>query len=57
MAKEAGVDYYVKVKRPLAVDLEVNVLQQTLAKEGRNPIIYRPEMRRGDASRSFGSQC
>ena len=45
MAKEAGADYYVEVKKPLAIDLEVNVLQEKLAKEGRYPVIYCPEMK------------
>jgi 2,5-furandicarboxylate decarboxylase 1 len=45
VAKKAGPDYYTEVRRPLAVDLEVNVLQQKLAKEGRNPVIYCPEMK------------
>ena len=34
MAKEAGPDYYTEVKKPLAIDLEANVLQEKLAKEG-----------------------
>ena len=45
MAREAGADYYVEVKKPLAIDLEVNVLQEKLAKEGRYPVVYCPEMK------------
>ena len=45
VAKQAGPDYYVEVKRPLAVDLEASVLQEKLAREGRNPVIYCPEIK------------
>ena len=45
MAKKAGADYYVEVNRPVTVDLEVCVLQQKLAKEGRYPVIYYPQVR------------
>ena len=40
--REAGDDYYVEVKKPLDIDLEVNVLQDKLAKEGHYPVIYCP---------------
>lgn len=45
MARKAGPDYYVEVKRPLAVDFEVCVIEEKLAKEGRYPVIYCPEMK------------
>ena len=35
VAKEAGPDFYVEVNRPLKPKLEVCVLQEKLAKEGR----------------------
>lgn len=43
--RKLGPEYYVEVKKPIDVDLEVNVIQQKLAKEGRNPVIYVPEMK------------
>jgi len=43
-AKEAGPDYYVEVKRPLKPELEVDVLQLKLEKEGRSPVIYCPQI-------------
>ena len=42
--KEAGPDYYVDVKKPLKPEFEVCVIQQKLAKEGRFPVIYCPEI-------------
>lgn len=44
VAREAGVDFYVEVKRPLKPKFEVCVLQEKLAREGRFPIIYCPEI-------------
>lgn len=44
VAKEAGPDFYVEVKRPLKPELEVCVLQDKFAKEGRYPVIYAPEI-------------
>ena len=44
MARKAGPDYYVEVKRPVSADLEICVLQQKLAKEGRYPVIYYPKV-------------
>ncbi len=44
VVKEAGSDFYVEVKRPLKPKLEVCVIQQKLAKEGRFPVIYCPEI-------------
>ena len=40
LAKEAGPDFYVEVKRPLKPELEVNVIQSKLEREGRFPVIY-----------------
>jgi len=42
MAKEAGPDFYMEVKRPINTHLEICVLQQKLAKEGCFPVIYIP---------------
>ena len=44
VAKEAGADFYVEAKRPLSPMLETCVLQQKLAKEGRFPVIYCPQI-------------
>lgn len=44
-AKQAGPEYYVEVKRPLDPYLEVSIIQQKLAAEGRNPVIYCPEIK------------
>ena len=44
VAKEAGPDFYVEVKRPLKPKFEVCVIQQKLAKEDRFPVIYCPEI-------------
>ncbi|MBI4286733.1 MAG: UbiD family decarboxylase [Chloroflexi bacterium] len=46
-AKAAGPEFYLEVKKPLAIDYEINVLQQKLAQQGRNPVIYVPEMKGG----------
>ena len=43
-AKEAGPDFYVGVKRPLKPKFEVCVIQQKLAKEGRFPVVYCPQI-------------
>ena len=43
-AKEAGPEYYVEVKKPLNPELEVDVLQLKLDREGRYPVIYCPEI-------------
>ncbi len=44
VVKEAGPDFYVEVKRPLKPKIEVCVIQEKLAKEGRFPVIYCPEI-------------
>ena len=44
MAREAGSDFYVEVKRPLKPDYEIYTLQTKLASEGRFPVIYCPEI-------------
>jgi 2,5-furandicarboxylate decarboxylase 1 len=44
VVKEAGPDFYVEVKRPLKPELEVNIIQHKLAREGRYPVIYCPEI-------------
>jgi len=44
LVKEAGDDLYVEVKRMLKPYLEVYVLQEKLANEGRFPVIYCPEI-------------
>jgi 2,5-furandicarboxylate decarboxylase 1 len=43
-AKEAGPDFYLELKRPLRPKLEKDVLQLKLAREGRFPVIYCPEI-------------
>ncbi len=43
-AKEAGPDCYVEVNKPLSPYLEPCVIQQKLAREGRYPAIYCPEI-------------
>ena len=42
--KELGPDFYVEVGRSLNTKFEVCVLQEKLAKEGRFPAIYCPEI-------------
>ena len=42
MAKEAGPEFYVEVKKPLKPDLEVGIIQHKLASEGRYPAIFCP---------------
>ncbi len=42
--KELGPDYYVEVKRPLKPKYEPCVIQEKLAREGRFPVIYCPEI-------------
>ncbi len=44
VAKKAGPEYYVEVKRPLNRDLEANYIQEKLDKAGRVPVIYVPEV-------------
>lgn len=58
VAKEAGPDHYVKVKRPLKSKFEVCVIQQKLAAMGKYPVIYCPEIEGGKiplVSNLFGS--
>jgi 2,5-furandicarboxylate decarboxylase 1 len=43
-AKEAGQDYYVEVKKPLKPELELDVLQLKLDRDGRYPIIFCPRI-------------
>ncbi len=44
VAKEAGPDFYAEVKRSLKPELEVGIIQHKLAREGRFPVIYCPEI-------------
>ncbi len=44
VAKKAGSDFYVEVKRSLKPELEPCILQEKLAKEGRFPVISCPEI-------------
>ena len=44
VTKEAGPDFYVEVSKPLKPKLEPCVIQEKLAKEGRFPVIYCPEI-------------
>ena len=40
VAKEAGPQFYVEVKQPLAAKCEVSVLQEKLRREGRFPVVF-----------------
>jgi len=40
VAKEAGADFYVEVKKPLKPRFEKDILQLKLDREGRFPVIY-----------------
>lgn len=44
LVREAGPDYYVEVKRPLKPDLEACIIQEKLARDGRFPVIYCPQV-------------
>ncbi|MFC1861549.1 UbiD family decarboxylase domain-containing protein, partial [Chloroflexota bacterium] len=44
MAKEAGPEFYVEVKKPLKPEFEKDVLQLKLTREGRCPVIYCPQI-------------
>lgn len=44
VAKKAGPEFYVEVKKPLKPYLETCIIQQKLAKEGRFPAIYYPKI-------------
>lgn len=44
LVKEMGPDYYLEVNRPLKPKYEPCVIQEKLAKEGRYPVIYCPEI-------------
>ena len=44
MVKEMGPDYYVEVNQPLKPKYEPCIIQEKLAKEGRYPVIYCPEI-------------
>jgi len=44
VVKELGPDFYVEVKRPLKPKFEPCVIQEKLAKEGRFPVIYCPQI-------------
>ena len=43
--KKLGPDYYLEAKRSLAPDLQVCILQQKLATQGRFPVIFCPEIK------------
>jgi len=44
VVREMGPDFYVEVTRPLKPKFEVCVIQEKLAKEGRFPVIYCPNI-------------
>ncbi len=57
-AKEAGSEYYVEINQPLDSYLEVGIIQQKLLAEGRNPVIYCPEVKESElplVTNLFGS--
>ena len=43
--RETGPDNYVEVTKPLDSYLEISIIQHKLAAEGRNPVIYCPEIK------------
>ncbi|MFH1775362.1 MAG: UbiD family decarboxylase [Chloroflexota bacterium] len=43
-AREAGPDYYAETNKPLSPQYEVCVLSQKLAREGRFPLLYCPQI-------------
>jgi 2,5-furandicarboxylate decarboxylase 1 len=43
-ARELGPDFYVEVKKPLKPKFEPCIIQEKLAKEGRFPVIYCPQI-------------
>jgi len=43
-ARKAGPEFYAEARRPLKPRYEVGVLQHKLAKEGRFPVVYCPEI-------------
>ena len=42
--RKLGLEFYVEVSRKLNPELEVQVIQEKLAKEGCYPVIYCPEI-------------
>lgn len=45
LVRQAGSNFYVQVKKPLSPELEACVLQQKLAKQGRFPVVFCPEIK------------
>ena len=45
VARDSGPDNYVEVAKPLDAYLEVSIIQHKLAAEGRNPVIYCPDVK------------
>jgi 2,5-furandicarboxylate decarboxylase 1 len=45
LVKSAGPDFYVESRKPLDSQFEVGVLQQKLARKGRFPVVYCPEIK------------
>ena len=43
--KKLGPEYYLEARKELSSELEVQIIQQKLAKEGRSPVIYCPEIK------------
>lgn len=43
-AREAGPDFYAEASKPLKPELEVAILQDKLTAEGRNVVLYCPEI-------------
>ncbi|MFC1955440.1 UbiD family decarboxylase [Chloroflexota bacterium] len=43
-ARQAGPDYYLEAKKPVDPDLVPGILQQKLAKQGRFPVFFCPEI-------------
>ena len=43
--RQAGSDYYLETNKPIDPDLVPGILQQKLAKQGRFPVLFCPEIK------------
>lgn len=44
-ANEAGPEFFVRIKKPISPELEISVLQEKLAAQGRFPVIHCPQVK------------
>jgi 2,5-furandicarboxylate decarboxylase 1 len=44
IVRSLGPDYYLEARRPVKPEMELGVLQYKLSREGRNPVIYCPNV-------------